>query len=175
MIIKILLLTAALVVQAHADPDSKTELQPSTQLTVTQLQEINTVLRALDGYQGTDKSGASAPMQYKLGDLRWNISDDEKIIKTILDEVEMGRVALSKEKFPQGTPTPGTPEFNEFVKSDSGYKEFITVYQKRLEEKHSVTLEHLSKKLLNVGDAPDKNPIPPSVISVLDQYGLIDP
>ena len=135
-------------------------------LTLQECMNVRAGLRALDGYQGVDKDGKSAPMQYKLGALRGAIALDAVQLDEVIRAGDQARQALVKENFPGGTPAPGTKEYADFMGSEP-YKRFSEAYQKILDAPQSVDVPHIRLGDLRIGDAPDGNPIPTDALTLL--------
>ncbi len=136
-------------------------------LTLQECIVLRSALRALDGYQGFDKDGKSAPQQYKLGALRGPIALDALALDMVIKAGEEARLGLIRELLPKSVPQPNTKEYAEFVAHDDGYKKFVAEYQKILDAPQSIDIPHIKLSDLKIGDAPDGNPIPTDVITAL--------
>lgn len=142
--------------------------EDAPKLTLAQCINISGALRAFDGYTGVDKDGKSAPMQYKLGDLRRPIYLAQAALETLIKSNDAVRMDLVRQHLPNGTPPAGTPEYDKFMATDPGARKFTEEWQARLNKTVDLVLPRLKWEDLNVGDPPAKNPVPPSVLSALD-------
>jgi len=142
--------------------------QESAKLTLQQCISVSTALRAFDGYSGVDKEGKSAPMQYKLGELRKTIYLIQAVLEPVIKANDAVRMDLLRQYLPNGTPAMGSPEYEKFMGIDVGAKRFTDEWQKMLAKPQDVVVPRIKLDDLNLGDPPAKNPIPPSVLSALD-------
>lgn len=146
-------------------------------LTLQQCGDILTALTALsDGrYQAVDKAGQpvidkagnAVMLPYRLGGQRMTIALNMDVLRGVVQAGDQARVGLVREILPNGTPPVGTPEFAKFQASDPAYKRFLDEYQKLLDAPQGVVPGRLKLADLDVGDAPDHNPIPPTVLQPL--------
>lgn len=153
-----------LVAGAASADDAKPEPH---KLTLQECQNVRQGLRMLDGYQGVDKDGKSAPAQYKLGALRGQIALDAMNLDAKIKAGDDARIGLVRENLSDGVPQPGTKEYADFVAHDPNYKKFMDAYQKVLDAPQDIEIPHIKLEQLHLGDAPDGNPIPSDALTLL--------
>jgi hypothetical protein len=146
-----LILAAAIIFTgSRADADG---------LTVAQCLNVLNGLNSLNyaGQQlGEPKPPADAK-QYKLGELRGTISFNIAALAQTSDATQRARTALVKEAG-GGEIKPGTPEM----------ERFLAAFQVVLDKPCDAKLARFKLSELRLGDEPDRNAIPPSVLGALE-------
>lgn len=164
---KRLMIVAAIALMpsmAFADTPAKPGAEPA--LTNAQCQEIAAGLSGLDGYTKVikEKDGERAVIvPYKLGALRVTISQTISTLRSRNNATEDARKALIVEISGGAPILPDTPQW---------YK-FMDEWKKVLARPCGVQIARIKIGDLKLGDGPDDNPIPPSVLSLIQP--MLDP
>lgn len=124
--------------------------------------------------EGTGQSRKCTP--YKLGALRLPIAQNLAVLNEKLtvfrSAADSLRTEVVTDKPPAALPANPTPEQTAEhqaaqAKFDKENAQLATEEQKLIDTPQSIVLRHLSLADLNIGDGPDKNPIPPTVLALL--------
>ena len=149
---------------AHAD-----DLKP---LTVEQCINILTGLKSLDcvGQQLNGQCAADAK-QYKLGGARYTIGMNIQALTPVLTEYERAqqKYMLELPQVPAAEPGKPVPPEAATMKAQQD-REAVANQLAMLAKPCIVTIGRLKQSELKLGDGPDQNAIPPSVIAA---FGII--
>ncbi len=141
--------------------------QDAKPFTVEQCINILTGLKALDcaGQQLNGTCSADAK-QYKLGDARFTIGMNIQALAPVLVEFQRAQQKYMMELPPIPQPEAGKPVPPEIAAMQAQQnRESVANQIAMLAKPCSVTPGRLKQSELKLGDAPDQNAIPPSVLA----------
>lgn len=171
---KALLFYAALVALAPALPAHADAQKP---LTVAQCIDILNGLNSLSwaGQQLLEPLTAKPAdaKQYKLGALRFTISQDIAALTPVLTQAQTAQNGFSAELPPLPPGQPNKPDATERVDAIRAQNNKLTLNWKEMTERPCpVTPGHLKFSDLKIGDGEGENQFPPSVLGAV--FPLID-
>jgi hypothetical protein len=128
------------------------------------LNSLNWVGQQLDEPPATKPAGAAS---YKLGDARWTLATDINALKSVYQTAHDAQDGFLRE-LPALPPAKDNQNSPERVDAAQAQNKAATGNWDSINKKPcSVVPGHFKDTDLKVGDGPDQNPIPPSVLGAL--------
>lgn len=137
-------------------------------LTMDECVNVYLGLANLDAFDRIVKDGSGEKVvkaQYKLGDARMTIALDQGVLRPIVDAANKTRQSLLAEMGP--APDDKTATAAEKAAYAKATAEAVSSFEASMKEPCPVTPGRIKLSDLKIGDGPEQNAIPPSVLAAI--------